>query len=72
MFGNPKLVLCCPGQEGPHLVNTVIPPADEGSAQMHSEGCCVCLGWKNDVFYVVVKDRKEGEMVGVVTRVMQI
>lgn len=69
MLGDPKL-LCCLGQEGPHIVNTVILPADEASAVMHSEGCCICLGWKNDVLCVLVEDRKEGEMVGVVTRVI--
>lgn len=54
MFGNPKLALRCPGQEGSHVVNTIIPPADEGSALMHSEGCCISLGWKNDVFSVLI------------------
>lgn len=74
MLKNKKYVVipslfCAPGQEGLHI-NTVIPLADEGSALTHSEGCCICLGWENDVFFVLVEDRKEGEMVGVVTRVL--
>lgn len=52
------------------ILTQVIPLADEGSALTHSEGCCICLGWENDVFFVLVEDRKGGEMVGVVTRVI--
>lgn len=62
-------LFCAAGQERLHT-NTVIPLADKGSALTHSEGCCICLGWENDVFFVLVEDRKEGEMVGVVTWVI--
>lgn len=74
MLGNKKRVVipslfCAVGQEGLYI-NTVIALADEGSALTHSEGCCICLGWENDVFFLLVEERKEGEMVGMVTRVI--
>lgn len=62
-------LFCAAGQEGLHIA-TVIPLAAEGSAVTHSEGCCICLGWENDVFFVLVEAGKEREMVGVVTRVI--
>lgn len=61
MFGNPEVAACCLRQEGPNAVPTRSPPAGEGSALVHSQGHCICLGWKGDDFYVLAGRNEKGK-----------